>query len=85
MNIEDLLEHRHTYELEWHETWPATGPEGNDVYAAITLRATVHDCINLERSVAKAQGRPTMGNDSEFLQDFALVHWASVVNHNTSI
>lgn len=82
MNIDDLLENRHTAELEWGEPWPATGPEGNDISAHITLRATVHDCVNLARSMAKAHGMPTMGNDAEFLQEFIAVHWAAVVHHN---
>ena len=77
--VEAMLENRHTWRCEWCEPWPATGPEGNDVSAHITLSATIHDCINLERSVSKAAGRPTEGKDGDRLLDFIAVHWAKVV------
>ena len=80
--MEELLNHRHTAELEWSEPWAATGPEGNDLSAHITLRARVHDCINMARSLAKARRQPTMGNDASFLQAFMTVHWASEVKND---
>ena len=74
-----LIEGRHAIWLEWNEPWPATAPQGDVIDAHVKIRATVHDCINLARSVAKAAGRPTMGQDEEFLLDFIAIHWASEV------
>jgi len=76
-----LLESRHEKSLTWVEPWPACGPEGNALDAYITLKATVHDCINLQRMAAKEAGRPTMGGDAEHLIDFMATHWAAVVDN----
>ena len=77
--IEQLLEKRHEALLEWVEPWPACGPEGNDLDASVTMRATVHDCINMSRLVARSKGKPTMCDDENHLLDFIAVHWANVV------
>jgi hypothetical protein len=77
-----LLESRHETMLQWCEPWPACGPQGNDLDAHIILRATVHDCINMQRRVAKAAGRPTMGDDGNHLLDFMAIHWTRVVEAN---
>lgn len=82
-SLEELLEGRHELMLQWCEPWPACGPEGNDLDAHIILRATIHDCINLQRRVAKAAGRPTMGDDGNHLLDFIAIHWARVVKDET--
>ena len=74
-----LLESRHETLLQWCESWSACGPEGNDLNAHIILRATVHDCINMQRRVAKEAGRSTMGDDVNHLLDFMAIHWARVV------
>ena len=83
--IVELLESRHTAMLEWVEPRPACGPEGNTLDAYITLRATVHDCINLHRAVDKHAGRPTMGDDARRLDEFMVVHWATVVQPNMAL
>lgn len=80
-----LLESRHETFLQWCEPWPACGPEGNDLDAHIVLRATVHDCINMQRRVAKAAGRPTMGDDGNHLLDFMAIHWTRVVEANRAL
>jgi hypothetical protein len=72
--IESLLESRHETILHWNEPWPACGPEGNDLIAHVTLSASIHDCINLQRRLAKSHGRETMGNDKEHLLDFMAIH-----------
>ena len=77
-----LLESRHETMLQWCEPWPACGPEGNDLDAHIILRATIHDCINMQRRVAKAAGRPTASDDENHLLDFMAIHWARVVEAN---
>jgi len=79
MTINEMLEKRHNVKLEWCEPWPACGPEGNDLDAHIILRATIHDCINLQRLVEKAAGRSTMGDDGKHLLEFMAIHWAHVV------
>jgi len=78
-DLSDLLEARHEAYLEWNEPWPACGPEGNDLDAHVTLRATVHDCINMSRRAAKASGFPTASDDENHLLDFIAVHWVSVI------
>lgn len=80
-----LLDSRHETFLQWCEPWPACGPEGNDLDAHIILRATVHDCINMQRRVAKSAGRPTMGDDENHMLDFIAVHWARVVEPNAEV
>ena len=77
-----LLESRHETMLQWCEPWPACGPEGNDLDAHVILRACVHDCINMQRILAKAAGRPTMGDDENHLLDFMAIHWARAASAN---
>jgi hypothetical protein len=77
MTTEEMLEQRHTLKLLWVEPWKACGPEGNELYAHLELRATVHDCVNMSRAAAKQAGRPTMGEDERHLLDFMAVHWAT--------
>lgn len=79
LDIPSLLERRHEVVLQWYEPYPACGPEGNDLDAHVTLRASVHDCINMQRLVARSLGRPTMGDDENHLLDFIAVNWAHVV------
>jgi len=74
-----LLENRHTRYLEWVEPHPASGPEGNDLTAHVTLRATVHDCVNMSRLQARAAGRPTQGGDADHLSNFIAINWAEIV------
>jgi hypothetical protein len=76
MTTEEMLEQRHTLKLVWVEPWPACGPEGNELDAHLELRATVHDCINMQRDSSKHSGRSTMGDDARRLDEFMAVHWA---------
>jgi len=77
-----LLEQRHETMLQWGGPWPACGPEGNHLDAHIILRATIHDCINLQRRAAKAAGQPTNYRDENYLLDFMAIHWAQIVEPN---
>jgi hypothetical protein len=79
--VNDWLESRHTKYVTWVEPWAACGPEGNELNAHVILRATVHDCINMSRLVAKANGHSTMGGDRDHLLNFMAVHWAEVVDN----
>lgn len=74
MNILELLERRHSEMLIWLEVRPAVGPEGNALQAYVEMRATVHDCVNMQRLKAQEAGRSTIGNDERFLWDFIQVH-----------
>ena len=76
--ISELLKSRHDTYLEWVEPWPASGPDGKDVSADITIKASVHDCINLRRWHYKLPGGPTL-DEHELLADFMSVYWAQVV------
>ena len=78
MEINEMLEQRHTLKLLWVEPWKACGPEGNELNAHLELRATVHDCINMSRAAEKQAGRATMGEDARHLLDFIAVHWATL-------
>jgi hypothetical protein len=83
-DLSALLEKRHEMFLEWFEPWTACDPEGNDVDAYVTCRASVHDCINLSRLAARQAGRPTMGDDEAHLLSFMTIHWARVVDENAA-
>ena len=74
-----ILENRFALLVEWSETWSARGPTGNPLSANVILRATVHDCINIQRAVAYQQNKPTIGNDANFLYAFMVNHQASIV------
>jgi hypothetical protein len=81
--LDEMLEQRLTLYLEWHEPHPACGPEGNNLTAPVTLRATVHDCVNIARLRARAAGRPTQGNDADHLANFIAVNFAEPVKGTT--
>lgn len=77
-DIPDLLNRRHEAQLEWVEPWPALGPQGNHLDGYVTLRATVHDCVNIQRfSQRQATGGVTTGSDADLLSDFICIHWAT--------
>jgi hypothetical protein len=78
--VNDWLESRHTKYVTWVEPWAACGPEGNELNAHVILRATIHDCINMRRLVAKAEGHSPMGGDRDRLLDFMAIHWAEVAH-----
>jgi hypothetical protein len=79
MDYKQLLENRHTTFLEWREPWPACGPQGNDLDAHVSVRANVHDCINLQRVSDRSRGDDTIGNDERRLADFITTHWCTVI------
>lgn len=79
-SLEEIIESRHTTMLEWVEPRMACGPEGNNLSAFLVIRATVHDCINLQRVADKKLGKTTMGDDIKRLEDFVAIHWAKIVD-----
>lgn len=77
--IDELLAERNKIKLEWLEPWPACGKKGNKLDAHVAIRATVQDCINLQRETDRKNGRPIMRDDKERLLDFIVVYWAREV------
>lgn len=80
MTLAEMLERRHTLELEWWEPWPASGPEGNELDAHVRTTANVHHCVNLQRHARSSAGRPPSGSDVDLLADFISTHWAQPVD-----
>ena len=74
-----LLEARHEARLEWHEPWPALGPQDNKIDAHITLSATVHDCVNLQRVKWHDHGTEHMLRDKDLLAEFIAINWATII------
>jgi len=77
MDTQALLEARHTARLQWKEPWPALAAEGSRVDAHVTLSATVHDCVNMQRHKGMAIER-VRAKDAELLESFMAVNWAKV-------
>jgi hypothetical protein len=75
----ELLDSQDTVMLEWVEPWPARGPKENKLDAHITIKATVRDCINLQRETDRKEGRITMDDDLQKLDQFIVVNFARVV------
>lgn len=82
MKPQEMLEKRHELKLMWCEPWPACGPEGNELSSYVELRATVHDCINMQRLASKQMGCSTMGEDERHLLDYMAIHWATLVEES---
>ena len=72
--IEELLENRHTQLLRWDEVRKGLDSGGNPVEVYVTLEATVHDCINMQRKLAN----PAQSGDAVLLHNFMAVNWAYV-------
>ncbi len=79
LDIEALLNRRMEARLAWVEPWPAVAPQGGEIDAHVEMRATVHDCVNLQRVAWEAKGIPHQFRDKDLLLDFIAIHWASVV------
>lgn len=80
MTLTEMLERRHTLELEWWEPWPASGPEGNELDAHVRATANVHHCVNLQRHARSSTGVPPSDSDVDLLADFVSIHWAQPVD-----
>jgi len=76
------LENRHTTILQWDEPRRGKDAQGNEVTAHVTMRATVHDCINMARFAEDFAG-PTNTNEAELLNNFIAVNWAHEANDET--
>lgn len=79
MTTKQILESRHETQLKWVEPWKTIGPEGNELFGHVEMRATANDCINLMRVSWADKGEAHTGRDSDLLMDFIAVNWATVV------
>lgn len=79
LDIEALLNRRMEARLAWVEPWPAVAPQGGPIDAHVEMRATVHDCVNLQRVAWEAKGIPHQCRDKDLLLDFIAIHWATVI------
>lgn len=79
--IEELIEAMHEKCLEWTELRPACSADGGQLGSYITLRATINDCINMQRLSARRVGQPVTGNDGNYLSDFMVTHQAYVIDN----
>ena len=77
MQISELLNKPNTY-LEWLEPWPGINPDGSETFGNVILRATVNDCIKMQRAATPLTHRQ-IENDYEILLDFIAVHLAKVI------
>jgi hypothetical protein len=78
MNWDEVLEHRHTWKVQWEEPWPGMSTDGQDVTCHVLYQATVHDAINFERECMRQRGKFGF-TDNDLLQDFIVIHWAQVI------
>ena len=76
--LKELLENKDDIYLEFVEPWPAFDSVFDEVDAHIILRATVADCINIQRFANKTNNRQIRFSDEELLDQFIVVNWATV-------
>jgi hypothetical protein len=74
----DLLAASDTY-LEWVEPWPSLDKNGSGIDAHVILKATVKDCIAIQRNKVPCTSKMTE-SDADLLLDFIAIHWAKVLN-----
>ena len=76
MTIEKLLEFPETY-MQWEQPWPGKSASGAPLDASVTLRATISDCIKMQRyENDKLFPDKDALNDKELLLDFMATNWA---------
>lgn len=83
MTIEELMAEPHIL-LEWVEPWPGRDPEGGTVDTTAYSRASVADCISLQRARSVGHNYPLL-SERDLLLDFIAINWAYVpgekINH----
>ena len=76
MTIDDLMKESHTL-LEWVEPWPGRDPDGRTVDVTVYSRASVADCISLQRERSKGHNYPLL-SERDLLLDFMAINRAYV-------
>ena len=79
MNIKELLT-TPKIQLEWVEPWEGRDASGKSVFTHIILRATVTDCICMQRKKSNDLRPSVLYSDEELLSDFVAINWANEVS-----
>lgn len=77
--LSTLLKTPRITRLEWVEPRPACLSDGATTDAHVTLRASVHDCIRMQRLASKKNGLMYTRVTKDLLAEFMAVHWAWAV------
>lgn len=79
MTTRQLLKNRYTTFLEWNESWTGLDKHGSDSHVNITICASVHDCMKLQRMAERrAKGFKKTRLDAHLIKDFVAINWAGV-------
>lgn len=82
--IESLLLKRHESYLEWVEPSPSMLVGTFQIANAhITSRATVHDCVNMQRYIESMSSKKFKHTDKELLEDFIISNNAKAFENYT--
>jgi hypothetical protein len=73
MDVQQMLDQRHTLFLEWPEPWPGISPEEEGVTCFVSSRATVADCLDIARYLAVCADRKIPSDEKNLLLDFIAV------------
>ena len=76
MTIEELMKESHTL-LEWVEPERGCDPGGEITNVTIYHRASVADCIGLQRIRSMGHNYPLL-SEKDLLLDFIAINWAYV-------
>ena len=83
MTIAHMLEQRHKLKLRWFNTVAACGPNGALVPVSVEYRATVDDCISMNRHRAKSKGQPPVDDEHNLIVFMAMHHTVMTVLEET--
>ena len=78
MTIEQILKSKAIRYLSWVEPWPAIDSNNDTIYGHVTLRATVQDCINMQRAANNKNCITAKYTDLQLLNDFIIINWAKI-------
>lgn len=70
----ELLKRADEVLIQWSEPRPGKTGEGTEIRVAVRIRATVADCISMERMARFSS------NDEQLLGDFVALHFAEVLD-----
>lgn len=68
------------YIVEWYEPCSGVSASGMPkVIAEVTLRTSVRGAIEMVKERYKERGHEGIYTDAEYLTDFLVVHWATII------
>jgi hypothetical protein len=86
ISVRDCLKDRHHLVVEWEEYHEGRSKTGEQLTCYLTIRASVHDCVNLYRSKLEELGvRYPSSSDAFLLSDFLDERCARVLDPSTGI